>query len=214
MKRGYTLIELLITLSVAGSAGVLLQPMFRGSQIGCPGPPQCQTNLMQLYMSLRLYADDERALPPVASANVSTSVAPFVRPFGWADAVNSYVRSSSTWQCPEQGKPGGADATQTNFSDYWLNANLAGRSLDSLRGFAFLLGEGNNGRERTDARYALRSFPPTWAGPASPALRHNQGFNSIGFNGRVRWLSGEDAQRYNIFFSARRDGRKYLSGRK
>lgn len=213
-KRGYTLIELLIVLGVAGGVGALLVPAFQRPQIGCPAPPQCQTNLEQLYMSLRLYADDERALPLVASANVSTSMAPFTRPFGWADAIHSYVRSPLTWQCPEQGTPAGADAARADFTDYWLNANLAGRSLNDVRGFAFLVGEGNSGRERTDARYALRSFPRVWAGPSSPSLRHSGSFSTIGFNGSMRWLPGEDVQRYNIFFSPRRDKRKYLPNRK
>ncbi len=129
---------------------------------------------------------------PIEANQVSSSVAPFKRPYGWADSLYPYLRSTQMYQCPgEATTEPGVDAVQNGFTDYWMNANLSRAELKNIDSPAqsILCGDGNDGFEGTSARYNHNFLPREWLGDEnSPANRHLNVMNILFADGHVRSL--------------------------
>ena len=72
-----------------------------------------------------------------------------------------------------------------------MNQRLSGfAAWQFSNSYATLLyGEGNDGTDATDARYALDSLPASWQKTQdSPAQRHPQGANYAFVEGHVKWI--------------------------
>ncbi len=160
----------------------------------------CQSNLKQIALAMRMYAedyyqkssDDKVKLPIVMVNRVSASLPPYKTPFGWMDALQPYQKSTQVFQCPsEKNKADGEDATKQGFTDYWFNQRLSGVEYEKLpfpqNVIAF--GDGNDGTDKTDARYSLSQLPSGWiTDNLSPAYRHLDGANYAFADGHVKWL--------------------------
>lgn len=190
MKRAFTLVEMLI--AVAGVAllllvGVPYVGMLRRGNVNARRA-SCQSNLYQLGLAFMQYnADYDDHFPLVATGGSA---------FGWADAVQPYVRSTQVLQCPEEStNTPGTNPCARGYTDYWFNANLSGRRSDSLwdSETTIMLGDGNYRRDRTDSRYALKSFPFAWLhNDDSPLHRHLDGAVLCFTKGTTtRWFSAD-----------------------
>jgi len=123
VKRGFTLIELLVVIAIIAILAAILFPVFARARENAR-KSSCQNNLKQLVLGFKQYINDfdERyPLVEVTGNNASTSYAP---PYGWADALQPYIRNTQVYQCPSDT----AEGTDTNgvegFSDYWYNRNF------------------------------------------------------------------------------------------
>ena len=186
MKRGYTLIELLVVLSILGILFAIVYPVF--VRIREPRD-YCRSNLKQIGLGLLQYTQDyDERLPPAATR--SRAAGGGAPPFGWAGLIQPYVKSTPLLQCPSERGPSSADARKRGFTDYWLNARLAGRSYAWLADPArvFLCGDGNDGTDRTDARYSLASWPSEWSNDSALVLRHLGTASFLFADGHVKVL--------------------------
>jgi prepilin-type processing-associated H-X9-DG protein len=203
-RYGLTIVELIVILVILGIAAAILFPVFtrsRDSDRRSPGM-YCQSNLKQIALGMAQYAGDyEDKLPLVKGASVS---GPSYNPaYGWADAVEPYLKSTQIFQCPSEPtdpkvisttSSTGVSALDPQFTDYWFNARLRGVSRGQLQFVqrTFLLGDGNDGTEKCDARYALSRLPGAWrTNSGSPAQRHLGGANYAFADGHVKWLPPE-----------------------
>ena len=201
-KRGYTLIEAFVVLFIIAIVVAILFPIFarRG-----PSPNYyCMTNLKQLGLAMIQYTQDNDEKFPLYKANAATaSTPPFAQPYGWADAIEPYAKSLELLQCPgEVTTKTVADGVQSGFTDYWFNANLNARPFQEITNatHTFLLGEGNDGREITTARYHLSALPQRWlAEENSPAQRHSGAGNYLFADGHVKALTPKNVIASNGF---------------
>lgn len=157
----------------------------------------CQSQLRQIALCFAQYAKDhDSRLPRVAVNDVRFSSTPFSAPYGWADGVQPWLKSTTIFQCPSDGfmisQTG--DAAHAGFTDYWMNTNLSGHKLSALPrpGATVVLGDGVGGLE-SDARYSLVAPPGTSAiegddGVARSAWHHSGGANFVFGDGHVKWL--------------------------
>ena len=102
------------------------------------------------------------------------------------------MKSTEIFQCPADEHLSNPDATQSGFTDYWFNANLNARNLNKLHHptNVFLLGEGNDGSDGTDARYNRDVLPQRWIDNAkSPCWRHHDTGNYLFADGHVKALA-------------------------
>ena len=86
------------------------------------------------------------------------------------------------------------EAMQRGYTDYWYNRNVAGKNEQKINNSAviIIMGDGNDGRDETTARYSLSQLPATWlADKKSPAYRHLDGANYAFADGHVKWLKPE-----------------------
>lgn len=183
-RQGFSFWEGVIVLAILVILAVLFFPTF-----GRGEPPSrtsvCKSNLKQIMLGAAQYVQDANEhFPPVATANPA---------FGWADALQPYLKATQIFQCPAQSDRRQSDAApaQRQYTDYWFNARLSRVETQALTEIAqtIALGEGNDGKDATDARYHLLSIPEIWRKDEnSPLHRHLDGANFAFADGHVKWL--------------------------
>lgn len=173
----------------------ILYPIFARSSDG--HGPSCPSNLKQMALAASQYVQDNDNRMPLVSVNpVSTSTTPFGTPYGWADALQPYLKRTQIFQCPTEPTKAvdPADGVAPNFTDYYYNTNLSGVGLDKIADPSDLLlfGDGNDGTDLTDARYNRNSFPLSWLKDRNmPTFRHLGGANYAFVDGHVKWTPPE-----------------------
>jgi len=187
-----TLIELLVVLAIVAIPAAILFPVFPRPNKGSARRASCQSNLKLVGLAFLQYAQDyDEQFPRVALSAVPSSVAPFKTPFGWADGIQPYLRTTQLLQCPSDTSLQSQDATQSGFTDYWMNLNLANQKLEKVKtpDMTFLGGDGNDGRDGSDARYNRDVIPKLWTqAEDSPARRHLDMGNYLFADGHVKAL--------------------------
>lgn len=201
MKRAFTRIELLIVLAVLGVGAAALIPVYKRVRKNFNVHSSCASNLKQIGLGLLQYTQDyDEHLPPAAMPSTSDGYALGAPPYGWADTIQPYVKSRQLFWCPENEIARPQDSRQPNLTDYYLNSKLAGRAFNTvLKPEAVIAaGEGNDGRELSNARYARSGVPASWASEEnSPLLRHPRARDSLKLgayylflDGHVKYLEG------------------------
>jgi prepilin-type N-terminal cleavage/methylation domain-containing protein/prepilin-type processing-associated H-X9-DG protein len=138
--RGFTLIEILVVVGIIALLAAILFPVLARVREGGKRTV-CISNLKQLATAARMYSQDyAQTYMPIqlaAAADVSPT-----NPYGWADAMQSYVKNIQLYQCPSETRPPcgaghglpvdptlnklkPADTTTTcGYTDYMMNAAL------------------------------------------------------------------------------------------
>jgi prepilin-type processing-associated H-X9-DG protein len=194
---GYTVLELLVVVSIVCVGSALLFPRRQGRVWQGTESSSCQSNLKQIGLAFMQYTRDyDERFPRAIGHAVPTSTQPFMRPYGWADALWPYMKSTQLLQCSaeENSVENLGEATAPNFTDYYLNSNLSGREMARVKQptFTILVGEGNDGTDGTDARYNRNVVPWNWQRDEnSPARRHLDGSNYLFADAHVKWFPHE-----------------------
>lgn len=183
-RHGFTFWQVVIVLGVFVFLYAILFPIGRPRH--STRRAQCQSNLKWIALSVKQYVQDHDGRFPLATASKPR--------FGWADALQPYVKSTLIYQCPEERTPpqlSKTNPTQPQYTDYWFNARVSRLREKQLFETAttIVLGDGNDGTDVTDARYHLMSLPTQWrSDEKSPLYRHLGGANFAFADGHVKWL--------------------------
>ena len=191
--RAFTWIEIAVILSVLGIIAAILWPALPRNY---PVPKRaiCQSNLKQIGLAFHQYVQDyDEKFPQVASSGTTGQA------YGWADALQPYLKSTQVYQCPAEPTPlqSTPDPTQAGYTDYWFNSNLSGVPEKKLNAEALtiLSGDGNTGKGGTDACYAKSHLPSAWrTDQKSPVWRHPDGANYLFADGHVKQLKPDKVQ--------------------
>lgn len=213
-SSGRKFIEILLVLSVLSIAWAIFTPLKnRSSQHA--RRMTCQSNLKRIMLSVQQYLGDyDEKYPLVASGAEAGGYSTF----GWVDTLFPYGNMTSVrlFQCPSEQTDltkndapsfqteglqnlqnqqkfafSEDDPTQPQFTDYWLNARLAGKRQSELADGkrTIALGEGNDGADLTNARYQLLEIPQRWLkDEKSPLYRHLDGANFAFADGHVKFI--------------------------
>ncbi len=188
MKKGFSLIDMLVVVAVVGIGAALVIPIVTRPRESVRA--NCPNNLKQIGVAMLQYNQDfDEHLPRVASAKIPTAKTAY----GWADALHPYARTLQIFQCFAEKTRGGNVATATGYTDDWFNSNLSGldwgKSNTGQATITLAFGDGNDGKDLTDARYNLNKLPAAWINDEkSPLKRHLGGANYAFLDGHVKWL--------------------------
>lgn len=157
----------------------------------------CRVNMKNVAIALRQYSQDyDDRFPATGTAPMkATSMGSTQFPVGWVDALVPYSGGGipTLTICPASNTIGVRSFSPSvrNYTTFWLNANLSGVAYKDVR-FpvrTLCLGDGNDGKDLTDATYSKSAIPPAWlSDTSSPAYRHLGGANYLMVDGSVHWL--------------------------
>lgn len=138
--KGFTLIELLVVIAIIAILAAILFPVFGRARENARRS-SCQSNLKQVGLGVKQYIQDYDEKFPLAISSTSTSTTqPAGVIFGWADAIQPYLKSTQIYQCPSERisptinpNPPSASPIVEGYTDYWYNGLLSA-SVDTASG--------------------------------------------------------------------------------
>ena len=196
---------MLVVLAMILALAALLLPVFGRVREGARRT-SCQSNLKQIGMGIRQYVqdfDEKYARPQVNSTNITAT-----NPYGWADAIQPYVKSTQILQCPSETQGPNPDPTQAGYTDYFYNRELSEDSKLVSSSLTIMNGDGNSGDARinTDGcgnyNDCDNGDPPGLA-VLPAARRHGDGANYSFVDGHVKWIKGNSPTQSPDIYNAR-----------
>ena len=184
MKRAFTLIELIIVVAILGIIAAILVPVFTRSREPRHKGSPCQSNLKNIGFGFQMYIQDyHERLPRVTSGGDV---------YGWVDALHPYMKSRQHFICASDSNivKSSSNPRAANYTSYWINARLSGLDYGKIKATALTVtsGDGNDGTDLSNARYAISSLFDAWRkDKTSPLYRHLEGANYAFADGHVKW---------------------------
>lgn len=149
LKKGFTLIELLVVIAIIAILAAILFPVFARARENARRS-SCQSNLKQIGLGFVQYIQDyDERMPVGITADVSN-------PYGWADAIQPYLKSTQIYQCPSDTvapQTGVANPTAAGYTDYYANSYVLGTSQAQLNNVALTVLAGDGVGTGATARY-------------------------------------------------------------
>ena len=97
---GFTLIELLVVIAIIGILAALLLPVLSAAKQRA-WTAQCLSNLHQLGLGMKMFADENNELYPESGATISWNATDAqTQNHGWMQQVFSYTQSTNIYHCP------------------------------------------------------------------------------------------------------------------
>jgi len=210
--RAFTLIELLIVITILAILAALLFPVFARAREKAR-QVSCAAHLRQLGLALAMYAPDYDDMLPKSYFGAPT----YPGVYRWMDVLQPYTRNVQLFVCPSAGTAVYAPNTLNRYGGYAANRAYFGSDVPDgqetqppfyyngmplaeiqLPSRTLLLGDG--GLERFEAAWNTKNGQPTrvLAGPRGPRLfaydttpayeaRHSQDANFTYCDEHVKW---------------------------
>jgi prepilin-type N-terminal cleavage/methylation domain-containing protein/prepilin-type processing-associated H-X9-DG protein len=200
-RRAFTLIELLVVIAIIALLAALLLPALSRAKAHA-WSVRCVSNLRQVGLGMRLYADDFNELYPESGTVIPWDTVDSMPPFGsgkasWMQQLISYTVNTNLYHCP---------ADERSSYSYFNGVRAAYVALNNNRGSV------NSKLIRYPSAFVSRGdtvdFNPLdadkddynqncvgGAANGTPALAwqtHNRGQNILFCDGHAKWFKGYD----------------------
>ena len=220
-RRGFTLIELLVVIAIIAILAAILFPVFARARENARRS-SCQSNLKQIALGVIQYTQDYDERFPKITNGVT------VAPFGWADGIQPYVKSTQILKCPSFTVTTGDNPNAVGYSTYWMNRTLnegsngsdaSGKLLAELSNpsLTVLNGDGGEATPHSTARFNCDGCDTKGGNGVlatscvgSPGLANNLGLGGqqhleglvISFtDGHVKWYKASGPQQSPVIFN-------------
>jgi prepilin-type N-terminal cleavage/methylation domain-containing protein/prepilin-type processing-associated H-X9-DG protein len=205
-RNGFTLIELLVVIAIIAILAAILFPVFARARENARRS-SCQSNLKQIALGIMQYSQDYDETFPQAFINATVVAG---RPYGWADAIQPYLKSEQIYQCPSETKAPSSNPSHTGaagqpgaYTDYWYNRLLHGTAQAAIVSVSqtIMNGDGNGNSAGynasgcgSNAGTGLATLTCnagvtyTYFGSTDVLGHHLEGGNYAFVDGHVKWL--------------------------
>ena len=210
--RAFTLIELLVVIAIIAILAALLLPALSAAKKKA-WTTSCNSNLHQVGLAMRMFADDNSEFYPVSGGNIHWgSIDPMTRQPGWMEQMISYIGNTNSLNCPGNVQLASQYRGPFNYFNgcnavYAMSGRFgAVKSSAITHPTAFVLGGDTAGTQNNGMGL---QFDPQDAdkddysqncvgGAASPAITeywqiHSQGQNVLFADGHSKWYKGYNA---------------------
>jgi prepilin-type N-terminal cleavage/methylation domain-containing protein/prepilin-type processing-associated H-X9-DG protein len=207
----FTLIELLVVIAIIAILAAILFPVFAKARENARRS-SCQSNLKQVALGFKQYIQDYDEKYPDNPLNIGATA-----PYGWADKLQPYLKSTQIYQCASEPNLASTDPTQgspttAGYTDYWFNQALSGKNESALSASSQTLLNGDGGSSAAHYNHEGCGFSDN-CGTSVKAIallpsnqtqnRHLDGLNFSFADGHVKWLKcdieGTDYKNPNIY---------------
>jgi prepilin-type N-terminal cleavage/methylation domain-containing protein len=128
-QKGFTLIELLVVIAIIAILAAILFPVF-GKAREKARQATCQFNEKNIGLAILQYVQDNDEQFPIGAPGAWGHAGPGI---GWAGAVMPYVKTTSMFQCPDDGTKAGTYSGFVFYPiSYAMNINAAGAGLSQF----------------------------------------------------------------------------------
>ena len=211
--RAFTLIELLVVIAIIAILAAMLLPALSAAKQKA-WTTSCNSNLHQIGLGMRMFADDNNELYPESGSNIHWGTTDPAPPQGtgkpsWSEQVFPYVGNTNAFNCPGNVQLPENLRGPFNYFNGCNAAYVATRSFAPIKGTAvlypsaFVLGGDTAGIKSAGASL---QFDPLDAdkddysqncvgGAADPAVTeywqiHSKGQNVMFADGHAKWYKG------------------------
>jgi prepilin-type N-terminal cleavage/methylation domain-containing protein/prepilin-type processing-associated H-X9-DG protein len=227
MRKAFTLIELLVVIAIIAILASILFPVFGRARENARRS-SCQSNLKQIGLGVMQYTQDYDEKFPLYRDTFYVAQPGYI--FGWADAIQPYLKSEQIYQCPSNSDvvPDRTLATptpaQAGYVDYAYNTALgsqagtnpasgAGINLSALESSSLTVmfvesfvqntaaaAPSNAGTARNATRGGGSTTAPIGSVSNLQADRHLEGSNVSFADGHVKWTKAVNSTSFANFY--------------
>jgi prepilin-type N-terminal cleavage/methylation domain-containing protein/prepilin-type processing-associated H-X9-DG protein len=189
MKKGFTLIEVLIVVGIICIISAIILPALSRAREKSR-QSTCANNLRQIALATQMYsADNSGQYPSWFNGFAIANPLPNSKPgIGWAVRISAYTKTNAIFQCPTEPTPGSDDPDaslivgQPTFLDYgynpWLSDEPESRFGMPTKTIAF----------KDDEPLPAWGMAHKWEVTHPESMRHSGGVNCAFVDGHVKWL--------------------------
>ena len=233
-RSAFTLIELLVVIAIIAILAAILFPVFARARENARRS-SCQSNLKQIALGVIQYRQDyDEKFPGMVLGT------PPAAPYGWADGIQPYLKSTQIYQCPSDSTGPNTDPTTSGYTDYYMNSalgdtsgsqattvtpiyNAGGISESAIASSSqtIMMGDGNGSSGLSTARYRNNGAGSAGAGTAADNLlpNHSSGGRATAGSIIAQHLEGTNlafvdghVKWYKMYTSGSTKGQFYSAG--
>ena len=209
---GFTLIELLVVIAIIAILAAMLLPALSSAKQRA-WTITCNSNLHQISLGMKMYADDATGRYPKSGGNIPwNTVTPDAPTNAWMQQIISYVANTNVYRCPSNKLLPLSEQSRFNYFNgaraAFVAANFQRAAVDEkkiLFPSALVVSGDTLDFEPTDADkddYSQNCVGgPANGIPWEEWQAHSQGQNVLFADGHAKWYSGYNTNemtfRYN-----------------
>ncbi len=206
-NRAFTLIELLVVIAIIAILAAMLLPALASAKQKA-WKTSCTSNLRQVGLAMRMFADDNDELYPKSGGKIMWNSTNADAPTnGWMQQIVVYLGNTNTYHCPGNVQLPADNQSAFNYFNgvraAFIAANYSGAAVKNssiLFPSAYVL----SGDTIDNAQYFLREdcdkddYSQNCVGgeingtPSVQWQAHNKGQNILFNDGHVKWYKGYD----------------------
>lgn len=187
LKRGFTLIEVLIVIGVIAALAAILFPVFLAVRERARATA-CASNLRQLHLAFSQYASDNNGYVPPYIAPDPVQLPVLGKNVPWPDqssdliaSLGPYTHSAAVWSCPSDSFQGGSRLTS-----YYYKGLYTTVSYPYPHPFALDIDLHHvNGTSVGATEAPLLRDAIEFSAPHSPFYSHHGRFNTVFYDGHI-----------------------------